>query len=107
MGEKETSFPYEASDSKKKGNFYARSLRPDKPTEPTGFLADESAEVGEPGDLGGGYNSLADGSLKPSDIDPSLGPDWKLSAKTKKTGLEGVKTAKKTLNPQSPEDQTN
>lgn len=97
MIEKETSFPYEASDSKKKGSFYAKSLRPDKPVEPTGFLADESADTGEPGDLGGGYNSLADGSLKPSDIDPSLGPDWKLTRQQRQSGLEGIQKSRKSL----------
>jgi len=105
MAEKETSFPYEAGDAEKKRNFYAQSLRPEKPKPPTEFLADESAEVGEPGDLGGGYNSLADGSLKPSDIDPNLGPDWKLTDQQRQAGFEGIEKTRKTLtNPSQTEE---
>lgn len=97
MGEKETSFPYEASDAEKKRRFYAESLKAERHAKNDDFLPDDSAEVGEPGDLGGGYNSLADGSLKPSDIDPSLGPDWKLSDATRQIGREGVKNTREAL----------
>lgn len=105
MPEKETSFPHEADEVDKKRKFYAHSLRPEKPKPPTEFLADESAEVGEPGDLGGGYNSLADGSLKPSDIDPKLGLDWKLTAQQRKAGFEGIEKTRKNLkNPTQTEE---
>ena len=107
MTEKETSFPYEASDAEKKRRFLAESLKADRPYKNDAFLEDESVEVGEPGELGGGYNSLSDGSLKPSDIDPKLGPDWKLNEQQRQTGLEGVKKAREALNRTDPQPDVN
>lgn len=97
MTEKETGFPYEASDSKKKGNFYAESLRPDKPPKDPGHLTDEAEVTGNPGEFGGGYGAQ---SLTPQDIDPDLESDWRLSDETKRIGREGVQKARDALNNQ-------
>jgi hypothetical protein len=102
MSEMEKGFPYEASDSPAKKRFYPESTRPEKPAPQPGFIPDESAQTGNPGELGGGYASLEAGELKPSDIDPSLGPDWRLSAQTRQTGLEGIAKTREELRKATP-----
>ena len=95
MTEKETGFPYEASDSKKNANFYAESLKPDKTPKDPGHLTDEAEVTGNPGELGGGYGAQ---TLKPNDIDPNLESDWRLSDETKEVGRAEVQKARDALN---------
>lgn len=97
MSEKETSFPYEASDGEKQGRFYPDSLKPEKPQENDDFLSDPAEETGNTGEMGGGYNSLNDGSLNPADINPNLGPDWRLTNQQRQTGRNEVKRVREAL----------
>lgn len=80
--------------------FYPESRKPDPPPRPQGFLPDESAETGNPGDLGGGYNDLNAGRLRPQEpANPYV-----LDEETKRIGREGVRKAKDVLRNINPEN---
>jgi len=81
--------------------FYPESRKPDPPPRPQGFLPDESAETGNPGDLGGGYNDLNAGRLRPKPKNPHW-PD----KHTREIGLEGVRKTKQVLEGSRPEENT-
>lgn len=73
-------------------SFYPESRKPDPPPRPQGFLPDESAETGNPGDLGGGYNDLNAGRLKPKPKNPHWPTD-----ESKTIGKIGLQNARKAL----------
>lgn len=93
MSEKPKSFPWEGSDFPKKRGFYPESLKPDNTTAPEDHLGDEGVETGNPGDLGGGYNSLKAGEIPPPKPE---NPHWPTDEE-RRIGKEGVIKAREAL----------
>ena len=89
----EKSYPYEADDFPRNRAFYAESLKDEKQKEIDQHLPDPGEETGNAGDLGGGYNSLAEGQIALSPTDNRYWPNEKQRA----AGKEGIKLSREAL----------
>lgn len=96
----EKTFPYEANDFPNKRAFYPKILQDDTTEENDQHLSDPGEETGNPGDLGGGYNSLGEGKITPP---PTENPYWP-NQEQRAAGREGVQRAREALKrPKNPE----
>jgi len=89
----EKSYPHEANDFPRNRAFYAESLKDEKQKETDQHLPDPGEITGNAGDLGGGYNSLAEGQIA---LSPTDNPYWPNQAQ-RAAGREGIKRAREAL----------
>ena len=89
----EKSYPHEADDFPRNRAFYAESLKDEKQKETDQHLPDPGEITGNAGDLGGGYDTLAEGQVAPS----STGNPYWPTEKQRAAGKEGIKLSREAL----------